>query len=281
MKSVIKVGFARGVLEIREFFREKDAVIFTGALPAVMLILFAAIFHFKAPGTNVPAAQIYTTGLMAGGVASTSFVSMAVAIAVERDTGGLKRLAGTPMPRSAYFIGKVVRVVVVSVIEIALLLLIGVLFYHVKLPRTAALWWTLIWVTLLGSAVMGVLGVAISSLPRSSRSAPAVVNLPFIVLEFLSGIFIPFFMLSKGIQHFALLLPLAQLAEGYRSALLPATFAHLEVGGHWNHLAVLENLLAWLVIGFAASLFSFSWGTEHSRGKFPRLRSHERISQVN
>ena len=106
-------------MEIKEFFREKDAVIFTAALPAVMLILFAAIFHFKAPGTNVPAAEIYTTGLMAGGVASTSFVSMAVAIAVERDTGGLKRLAGTPMPRSAYFIGKVIRVIVLSVIEIA------------------------------------------------------------------------------------------------------------------------------------------------------------------
>ncbi len=262
MKSVLRVGLRRGLLEIKEFFREKDAVIFTAALPAVMLILFAAIFHFKAPGTNVPAAEIYTTGLMAGGVASTSFVSMAVAIAVERDTGGLKRLAGTPMPRSAYFIGKVIRVIVLSVIEIALLLLIGIVFYHVKPPRTIALWWRLLWLTLLGSAVMGVLGVAISSLPRSSRSAPAVVNLPFIVLEFLSGIFIPFFMLSKAIQHFSLLLPLAQLAEGYRSVLLPPTFAHLEVGGSWNQLAVLENLLAWLVIGFVASVFSFSWGTE-------------------
>ncbi len=267
MPGLLRIALLRGAIEIKEFFRERDAVIFTAAMPAVLLILFSALFHFKAPGTAVPAAQIYTAGLMAGGVASTSFVSMAVAIAVEREAGGLKRLAGTPMPRSAYFIGKVIRVVVVSVLEIALLLAIGVLFYHVKLPGTPGRWWRLVWMTLLGSAVMGELGVAVSSIPRSARSAPAVVNLPFIVLEFISGVFIPFFMLSKGIQHFALLLPLAQLAEGYRSAILPAAFAHLEVGGHWNGLAVLENLLAWLVIGFVISLYTFSWGTERRLGR--------------
>ncbi len=265
MSILARIALRRGVIELKEFFRERDAVIFTAALPAVLLVLFSALFHFKAPGTAVPAAQIYTAGLMAGGVASTSFVSMAVAIAVEREAGGLKRLVGTPMPRAAYFIGKVIRVVVVSVIEIVLLFSIGVLFYHVKLPSTPGRWWSLVWITLLGSAVMGELGVAVSSLPRSARSAPAVVNLPFIVLEFISGVFIPFFMLSKGIQHFSLLLPLAQLAEGYRSAILPATFAHLEIGGRWSEAAILENLLAWLVIGFILSLYTFSWGTERRR----------------
>ena len=47
-------------------------------------------------GTTVRYSQLYTTGILASGLASTSFFNLAVAIAGERENGGLKRLAGTP-----------------------------------------------------------------------------------------------------------------------------------------------------------------------------------------
>ena len=60
-------------------------------------------------------------GIIASGVVSVAFTNLAISIALERDDGTVRRLATTPMPRSAYFAGKVVRVLVASALETALL----------------------------------------------------------------------------------------------------------------------------------------------------------------
>ena len=53
-------------------------------------------------------------GIIAAGILGASLQNMAIGIATERSDGTLKSLAGTPMPRSAYFVGKVVQVLVVT-----------------------------------------------------------------------------------------------------------------------------------------------------------------------
>ena len=63
--------------------------------------------------------------MIAGGIASTSFVTLGSGIATDRDDGTLKRLRGTPMPKVSYFLGKVLLVLVASVAEVALLLGVG------------------------------------------------------------------------------------------------------------------------------------------------------------
>jgi len=111
-------SLARGQVEILQFFRSRDAVVFTLALPVVLLGLLASIFSGKVPGTGVSFSQVYTTGLLAGGLASTSFLNLGITITGERENGTLKRLAGTPMPRAAYFLGKVMVVLVASLLEV-------------------------------------------------------------------------------------------------------------------------------------------------------------------
>ena len=89
-----------------QFFRSKEAVCFhPGAAGGVA---GPAGVHILGPYPRARPciiSQLYTTGLLAGGLASTSFLNLAVAIAGERENGGLKRLAGTPMPTTAYFDG--------------------------------------------------------------------------------------------------------------------------------------------------------------------------------
>ena len=104
-RSFLVASLARGQVEILQFFRSRDAVVFTLALPVVLLGLLASIFSGKVPGTGVSFSQVYTTGLLAGGLASTSFLNLGITITGERENGTLKRLAGTPMPRAAYFLG--------------------------------------------------------------------------------------------------------------------------------------------------------------------------------
>jgi hypothetical protein len=55
-----------------------------------------------------------------------SFQNLAIAIPIERDSGALKRLEGTPMLKTAYFVCKVILVAFVAVVQNVLLLAIGV-----------------------------------------------------------------------------------------------------------------------------------------------------------
>ncbi len=169
--TTLTLGMARGGVELREFFRRKEMVIFTFSLPAVLLLLLGSIEHQRHAG------QLLTAGMIAAGVVSTSFVSIGIGIALDREDGTLKRLRGTPMPAAVYFVGKLMLVLVSGVAEVVLLLIIGTLVFDVHLPSTGADWLTLVWVFLLGVIGATMLGIAASSLTRSARSAPAVLNL--------------------------------------------------------------------------------------------------------
>ncbi|HXR22919.1 MAG TPA: ABC transporter permease [Acidimicrobiales bacterium] len=258
-RAFVSAAIARSHVEILQFFRSSEAVVFTVALPLVLLALLASIFSGFVHGTTVRYSQVYTAGLLAGGLASTSFLSLAVSIATERENGALKRLAGTPMPRTAYFVGKAVLVLVLCSMEAAALLIFGHFAYNVAFPSTLERWWTFIWVTFLGATALSLLGIAMSSLPRSSRSAAPVANLPLLVLEFISGVFVPFTSLSHGLYNFAGLFPLKWIAEGYRSALLPSYFQVVEPSHVWDRGEMALVMAVWVVIGLVVSARTFRW----------------------
>jgi ABC-2 type transport system permease protein len=259
VRAFATASLARGHVEVLQFFRSREAVVFTLALPVVLMALLASIFSGYVAHTDVHFSQVYATGLLAGGVASTCFLSLAVAIAGERENGALKRLAGTPMPRTAYFVGKAILVVVTAVLEVVVLMLFGHFAYHVAWPGSIGRWWVFVWVTVLGAVCMALIGVAMSSVPRSSRSAAPVANLPLLVLEFISGVFVPFTSLSKGLYSFAGLFPLRWIAEGYRSALLPSDFQVVEPGHAWDHGTMALVMGIWCVLALVVSARTFRW----------------------
>lgn len=86
-----KMAAARSALEIKQFFREKGQVIFTFAMPLLMLVLLASIFKQRIGDSGVDAQQIYVTGMLGVGIMSTSFQSMILQVVGERSNGTLKR----------------------------------------------------------------------------------------------------------------------------------------------------------------------------------------------
>ncbi|MHB1929103.1 MAG: ABC transporter permease [Acidimicrobiales bacterium] len=257
--SLLRIGAARGSLEVRQFFREREGVVFSFLFPVMFLLLFASIFTGTVAHTGVSVKQLYVPGMIAAGIMSTSFLSLGVGIAGERDDGTLRRLIATPMPRMAYFVGKVLMVAVVGVAETAVLLLIGATVFGVHLPASAGRWLTFAWVGILGLVASALLGMAMSSVPRSARSAAAVINLPFVLLEFISGVFIPFNQLPPDIQDIASVFPLKWMAEGLRSAFLPDSFQAVEMGHSWEHGTTALVLAAWCLIGLVVCLTTFRW----------------------
>jgi ABC-2 type transport system permease protein len=257
--SVLELGVRRTGLELRQFFRERDAVIFIFAFPIVMLGIFSVVFGGDTTVDGIDFARYFLPGMVAAGIMLTSFQSLATTIAMERDDGTLKRLRGTPMPPVAYFLGKVGLVLVTGVTQTALLLAYAALMFCVELPTSGGAWLTFAWVFVLGSAAGTVLGIAFSSLPRSGRSASAMVTSVVLVLQFISGVFFVFSELPEWMQTTASLFPLKWLAQGMRSVFLPQEFAAQEVGGSWQLPETAAVLGVWTVVGLVLCVRTFRW----------------------
>ena len=164
--------------------------------------------------------------MIASGVVLSSFQSLAIAIAIERDDGTLKRLRGTPMPPAAYFLGKV-----------------GLVAGHERRRRRRCCWSSArccsgsTLPTDAGAVADLRLGLRRSArrpapcsaspsprVPRSARSAPAVVSPVVLVLQFISGVFFVFSDLPGWMRGVASVFPLKWMAQGMRSVFLPESF---------------------------------------------------------
>lgn len=263
LPSTLGIALARTRIEIIQFFRERDAVVFIFAYPVIMLAIFATVFGQDGatvgPPPGIPFGQYFLPGMVATGVMLSSFQNIAISIAVERDEGGLKRLRATPMPAAAYFLGKVGSVLVTALVQLALLLAVGALMFDIALPSDADRWLTFGWVFGLGTAAGAVLGVAFSSVPRTGRSASAVVTPIVLVLQFISGVFFVFNDLPTWMQRVAEVFPLKWMAQGMRSVFLPAQAEDFEVSGSWQHPTIALVLAAWLVLGLVVGVRTFRW----------------------
>jgi ABC-2 type transport system permease protein len=254
----VSLGVARTGIEVRQFFRERDHFIFTFAFPVILLFIFGSVFSDDiVPGVSFT--QYFAAGMVASGVVLSSFQSLAISIAVERDDGSLKRLRGTPMPPAAYFLGKIGLVLVTSLIQAAILLLIGSLAFGLNLPTSPELWLRFAWVFVLGTAAGTVVGIAYSSVALSAKSAAAVVSPVVIVLQFVSGVFFVFTEIPGWMQTVGSAFPLKWLAQGMRSVFLPGSFEASEASHSWQLPQTALILAAWTVIGLVLCLRTFRW----------------------
>lgn len=264
-RGILSLGFWRARFEILQYFRSGDTLFFTFLFPVFMLALFSTIFGGDgdvAGAQGVPAmsaAQLYLPGMLAAGLLLSGFQNLAVDIAMERSDGTLKRLGGTPLSPVSYFIGKILQVLATGALQAAILIAVAALVFDVPLPTSPEAWGTFAWVFVLGLIASALLGIAVSALPRSGRSATAVVIPIALVLQFTSGVYLFFWLLPEWLQNAASAFPLVWMARGMRSVFLPEEYATLEPGGEWNLGWVAIALAAWLVIGLIASRVTFRW----------------------
>jgi ABC-2 type transport system permease protein len=258
LPSTLRIGVSRGFLELKQFFRQRESVVFTLLFPVLLLLIFGSVFKDEiAPGVTF--SQYFVAGMIASGLVNTGFQQLAITIPMERDDGTLKRLRGTPAPASSYFIGKIILVFVSMSIQVILLLIFGVVLYGITLPSDGAHWITFVWVMILGLISSTLLGIAFSSVPKSGRGASAVVSPIVIILQFFSGVFFVFTQLPSWMQNFAAIFPLKWLTQGMRAVFLPESFAAQEVAGSWELGKIALILGVWSIAGFFLALKTFRW----------------------
>ncbi|SFL91185.1 ABC transporter permease [Geodermatophilus ruber] len=257
LPPVARVYRSRAAVELKEFFRQRESVVFTLVFPVMMLVVFGAVLDYDL-GAGVTFTQYFMAGIIAAGIVGASLQNMAISIATERSDGTLKHLSGTPMPKSAYFVGKVVQVLAVTVLIAAILLAVGVFAYGIDLPSGSD-WFTFVWVAVLGAAACTLLGIAVSSLAKNGRSASAMVTPIALVLQFISGVFFQFSQVPAWMQTIASLFPLKWMAQGLRSVFLPDVLAAEEPAGTWELGRVALVLGLWCVAGLVLCVLTFRW----------------------
>jgi ABC-2 type transport system permease protein len=209
-------------------------------LPAFLIpalgfpLMFYALFGLVLPSgkaTGGQAASYLLATYGAFGVIGIALFALGVGVATERGQGWLAVKRASPMPVSAYFVGKYAMTVVLSALLVLLLAAMGVAFGHVHL--SAAQWLSVATVLVLGGLPFCAMGLAVGYL-AGPNSAAAVVNAVYLPMAFLSGLFVPAQMLPKALQQLAVLFPpyhLGQLALKAAGVLPPA--------GAWTNAAAL------------------------------------------
>jgi ABC-2 type transport system permease protein len=259
LPGILPAGVARSRVELATFFRNRQSLMFTLLFPILMLVILGSIFHGTVEGTDVDFKQVFIAGIVAAGIMSTGFSGLAINVAMERDSGMLRRLVTSPMPKAAYFAGKLVRVGVTAIIETVVLMIIGVLAFGLTIPTDAARWITLLLVLVFGSIVCALMAIAYSSLIPNAAAAAAIVTPPFIALQFISGIFFPFSQLPAWMQTIAAFFPLKWMAQALRYVFLPDSFQVVEPAGNWElgNCALVIGL--WGVAMVVVCLLTFRW----------------------
>ncbi|MFC0005531.1 ABC transporter permease [Micromonospora siamensis] len=257
--STLGSGLSRGRVELLMFLRDRTAMVFTFAFPAMILLLFGAIFGGDHDQSGVSASQVYSASMIAYGALSTAFVTMGSGLAMDREDGTLKRLRGTPIPAASYLLGKLVLVLVLSIVEVVVLVGVGALVFGIPMPEPSH-WATFAWIFLLSITSCGLLGVAVSAMVGHARTAGTILTVPVVALQFISGVFIhPITQLPHWLIVVASFFPVKWMSQGFRYVFLPDNMKALEAAGQWELGRTASVLVAWTVIGLVLCLVTFRW----------------------
>src|SRR5687768_13824868 len=168
--------------------------------PIVFYIFFGVMISAKT-GTPKRMAEYPIATYGTFGVIGAALFGFGVSVAIERGQGWLEAKRTTPMPISAYFVAKMAMAMIFSAIIVLLLFATGALGADVHLPVTTML--SLFGILVGGSITFCALGLALGFF-CGPNSAPPIVNLIYLPMGFLSGLWIPIAFMPRAIQDLAL-----------------------------------------------------------------------------
>ena len=179
----------------------------TLAFPAVFYLLFAVVLAGKdSAGRSVY--MLATYGVF--GVIGPALFGFGAGMANEREMGWMTLKRAAPMPMGAYFFGKIAMSLLFGLLVVLLLSALAVFAAGVRMPL--ATWLELLGTLMLGTLPFCAMGLMIGSAVRA-QAAIALVNLVYMPMSVLSGLWIPLQAFPQLLQEFAVGLPPYHLAK--------------------------------------------------------------------
>jgi ABC-2 type transport system permease protein len=161
----------------------------------------------------------------------------------------LKLMVATPMRKSHYLLAQMFSRFIFLVLEVAVILVFGVLAFQVPVRGSLAL---VVLTTFLGALSFGGMGLLVASRARTLEAANGLMNLVMVPMWLLSGVFFSSERFPKAAQPLIQALPLTALNNALRAVMLEGR-ALPSVAGSLAVVAV------WGILSFAIALKIFRW----------------------
>jgi len=233
-------------MEARLLLRNGEQVLLAVVIPVIVLV--GAVTGAEHLGLDLthPPVDVFTPGVLALAVMSTSFASLAIATGFERRYGVIKRLGASPLPRSGLLLGKVGALFLVEVLQVLVVGAVGFALGWDPVLDPEAIGSALLMVVL-GTAAFAGLGLFLAGVLRAEATLAAA-NLVYLLLMAGGAIVLP--ASSYGaFGHVAVWLPSGALGNGLRSAFVAGTL-------NVHSVAV---LVVWSLVGAVLTARTFSW----------------------
>ena len=224
--------------ECLRYLRSPSFLLPTLLFPAVFFVMFGVVLggHGPAEAPRYLLASYSTFGVMAPGL-----FGFGMSLALERDNGLLTLKRAMPMPPAAYLLGKMVMAMLMAALIAGLLQTLAIAFANVQLHPVQML--QLAGVCIFGALPFCALGLLLGTLVKG-HGAPAVVNLLYLPMAFMSGLWFPLSMLPPLVRN------LAPLWPSFHLNALAQTALGFDVGSAWPHAV-------WLVV-FSVAVFAIA-----------------------
>ena len=234
---------AHAAMEARLMLRNGEQLLLAIVIP--ILVLVGAVLGADRLGLDLSsrAVDVFTPGVIALAVMSTSFASLAIATGFERRYGVIKRLGSSPLPRHGLLLGKVRALLMVQALQLLVVALVA--FTLGWQPEVG--FWPFLSSLILGTAAFASLGLFIARVLRAEATL-AMANLLYLLMMAGGAVVLPASAYG-GFGRFTSYLPSGALGESMRQAL-----QH----GSWD-LRGLGVMAGWAVLGTFLTARTFKW----------------------
>lgn len=224
-------------IELKLFLREPVTVIFTLALPPLVLLVLAQVFG-NAPDSQyyrgVGPVTFYTPAYIALVVASLGLIGLPVHLAAYRERGVLRRFQAARLPVRVLLASQLVVLLTGAVAGAGVLLALARARYHVQWPAS---WAGVAFALVVGVLAFGALGALIGVMVRTARAAQGLGVLLWFLMMMVSGSGPPPEALGGALRTVGTAMPLKHLVTAVQDPWL----GH---GVNWTETAVLLAILA-------------------------------------
>lgn len=176
--------------------------------PVVFYVLFGVLLAAGRDGQAASTYMLVTYGVF--GIMGPALFGFGVGMAMDRELGLLKLKRAMPVPPGALLLAKTLMAMMFGLIITAMLMAVAVALAGVRLE--SGQWVLLALINVLGVLPFCAIGLYIGTLV-GGQGAAAVVNLVYLPMAFLSGLWMPISMLPKILQTLAPVWPSYHLSQ--------------------------------------------------------------------
>lgn len=198
---------------------------------------------------NLNAIDFFLPGILAMSIMQLGIFSVAFGFISYKTSGALRRLQATPVHPFSFVVAQGITRVILSMVQVALLLGLGVFLFQVKLVGNIL---DLMVMVLLGSAVFLGFGFAIAGWARDETQAAPVAQLIQFPMLFLSGVFFARDGLPPWLMRVTDFFPLTYLVDGMRRI-------STEGATLWAVRGDVLGLVIWGIIVYFIAVRVFKW----------------------